>query len=145
MNAPEILPESRPYDPANYKFYTTAKPGETLEDFMARDWAIRATKERKPNIGHCGKHAEGASAAGRESARVKGLTKITDERKAVILAVLSGGEATVADIARKVPSANEEAVRHVVGLLEADGSIVRRQSKRVILFSLAPARAEVSA
>lgn len=136
MNAPEILPESRPYDPANYKFYTTAKPGDTLEDFMARDWAIRATKERKPNIGHCGLHAEGASAAGRKSAEVRGLTAKTNERKAVILAILADGGATVADITHKIPSTTEEAVRHVVGLLEAAGSVVRRQSKRVNVFYL---------
>lgn len=136
MNAPEILPEPRPYDPKNFTFYVTPTAAETFEEFVARDWAERAKKERKPNIGHNGKHAEGSSEAGRKSAEARGLTQITASRKAAIKAILAKGAATVADIRSKLPSLNESAVRHVIGIMEAEGSVVRHQLKRVSVFAL---------
>ena len=46
VNTPAtVRPESREYNPAAWTFHTTMNPGETLEEWIGRDWSLRCRSE----------------------------------------------------------------------------------------------------
>lgn len=42
---PTVMPDTRAYNPAAWTFHTTMNPGETMEEWIGRDWALRCRSE----------------------------------------------------------------------------------------------------